>query len=61
MIIHDNHIITTIIRKRAIAYVYYGAKLVWAAVNSCFGSGKWIGKKKWIGKDKWKGQNTNIK
>ena len=35
--------------------VYLGVKLVWDAIRSCFGSGKWVGNKPWIGKEKWKG------
>ena len=30
-------------------------RLIWQAVRSCFGSGKWIGNKPWIGKEKWRG------
>ncbi|MBQ8969156.1 MAG: MFS transporter [Bacteroidaceae bacterium] len=41
--------------NRAIAAIYRGARLVWMAVRSCFGSGVWVGKKPWIGKEKWKG------
>ena len=40
--------------KKTIASVYHGSVLVWQAVRSCFGSGRWIGKKPWIGKEKWK-------
>lgn len=47
--------------KRVISAIYYikdGAKrIVFQAVRSCFGSGKWIGKKPWIGTEKWKGTN----
>lgn len=34
--------------------VYYGANLVWQAIRSCFGSGKWIDNKPWINEEKWK-------
>lgn len=40
---------------RAIGAVYYGAKVVWEAVNSCFGSGMWLGDRPWSGVDGWKG------
>lgn len=43
------------IGQKAIQAVYKGAVLVWQAVRSCFGSGKWQGKKPWKGKEKWKG------
>lgn len=39
---------------KAIAAVYNGARLVWEAVNSCFGKGFWIGSKPWNNKDGWK-------
>lgn len=35
--------------------VYLGVKLVWEAIRSCFGSGKWVGNKPWVGSEKWKG------
>lgn len=37
--------------------VYKGAKLVWEAINSCFGAGYWRGDKPWIGSDGWKNLN----
>ena len=39
---------------KVIATVYHGAVLVWQAVRSCFGSGRWIRKKPWLGKERWK-------
>lgn len=39
---------------KAIATVYKGAKLVWEAINSCFGKGFWINTKPWSDKDGWK-------
>lgn len=45
--------------KRALSATYHikdgVRKLVWQAVRSCFGSGKWIGNKPWVGTEKWKG------
>lgn len=40
--------------SRAVSAIYKGAVLVWQAVRSCFGSGRWIGRKPWVGKEKWK-------
>ena len=42
---------------KAISYVYYGSKLVWQAVRSCFGSGIWISQKSWLGDESWKYYN----
>lgn len=39
---------------RAIAAVYRGARLVWTAIRSCFGSGVWLGDKNWINDENWK-------
>lgn len=41
------------IGSRAIAAVYYGAKVVWEAVASCFGSGMWINDRPWNNADGW--------
>ena len=35
--------------------VWRGARLVWQAIRSCFGSGAWIGERPWLGDDPWKG------
>lgn len=40
--------------ERVISAVYHGAQLVWQAVRSCFGSGRWFGKKRWLGKERWR-------
>lgn len=42
---------------KAISYVYYGSKLVWQAVRSCFGSGIWVSQKPWLGDESWKYYN----
>ena len=39
---------------KAITAVYKGAKLVWEAVSSCFGSGVWTSYKGWSDTDGWK-------
>ena len=33
--------------------VYKGVRLVWEAINSCFGSGAWINDKPWSNTDGW--------
>lgn len=40
--------------KIAVSYVYAGARLVWQAINSCFGAGFWQSKKSWSRKDGWR-------
>jgi len=55
MIIINGHEIISIQKwHHSITYVYKGARLVWQAVRSCFGRGKWIPDKPWIDYDKWK-------
>lgn len=39
---------------KVITAVYKGAKLVWEAVSSCFGSGVWTSWKGWSDTDGWK-------
>ena len=34
--------------------IYRGARLVWEAINSCFGSGAWFNDKPWSNADGWK-------
>lgn len=33
---------------------YKGARLIWQAVRSCFGSGVWVDEKPWIDEESWK-------
>ena len=40
-----------------ITTVYKGVKLVWQAVNSCFGAGFWRNDKPWSGTDGWRKLN----
>lgn len=40
--------------SKSILYVYKGAKLIWEAINSCFGSGFWIKEKAWSNTDSWR-------
>jgi hypothetical protein len=42
------------IGQRAISAVYVGARLVWSAISSCFGSGFWRGDKPWSRTDGWR-------
>lgn len=39
---------------KAVSAVYYGTRLVWQAVRSCFGKGWWVSGKPWLGNDGWK-------
>lgn len=39
---------------RAYSVVYMGAKLVWEAIRSCFGSGYWADDKPWLDDEPWK-------
>lgn len=39
---------------RAVKAVYMGARRVWAAVRSCFGSGRWESSQPWRSSDRWK-------
>lgn len=58
MIIRNGKEVTAIyIGTKAISAIYQGSVLIWQAVRSCFGSGRWVGKKPWIGKEKWKYKN----
>lgn len=38
---------------KVISAVYLGSRLIWEAVNSCFGSGFWIKEKAWSNTDSW--------
>ena len=40
--------------KRSLSAVYAGARLVWSAISSCFGSGFWRGDKPWSRTDGWR-------
>lgn len=41
---------------KVVAAVYHGSKLVWQAIRSCFGSGRWINEKPWLNTEAWKNQ-----
>lgn len=42
------------IGRQTVLALYRGPQLLWQAVRSCFGSGRWVGRKPWLGKEKWK-------
>ena len=52
---NNKEIVGKYIGKRVIIEVYRGLKLIWQAINSCFGAGYWRGDKPWNGNDAWKG------
>lgn len=39
---------------QTVTAVYKGTRLIWEAVNSCFGSGCWNKVKAWSNKDSWR-------
>lgn len=39
---------------KTISAIYRGTRLIWEAVNSCFGSGFWIREKAWSSTDFWR-------
>ncbi len=39
---------------KTITAVYKGARLVWEAITSCFGSGMWLNLRAWKNTDGWK-------
>lgn len=40
--------------SKVIMAVYKGVKLVWEAITSCFGSGRWLNERVWKNTDGWK-------
>lgn len=44
----------TSIDGKFIAYIYYGSKLVYEAIMSCFSKGFWINEQPWTEDDGWK-------
>ena len=52
---NNKEIVGKYIGKRVIIEVYRGLKIIWQAINSCFGAGYWRGDKPWNGNDAWKG------
>lgn len=55
MIYKNNKEIIQILKgNKIISAVYKGKQLVWQAVRSCFGSGKWMNDKSWVNNEGWK-------
>ena len=55
MLRHDNKSIAQVaIGTRLIAEIRLGTQLVYTAIRSCFGSGRWIREKPWLGSEPWK-------
>jgi len=54
--VKDKEVTAITVTKKAIAAFYWGARLVWQAVRSCFGSGVWVSHKPWLGQEKWKNE-----
>lgn len=55
MIYKGSNEITAISRgSQPLAAIYRGTRLIWQAVRSCFGSGKWVPAKPWLGNETWK-------
>lgn len=52
--IGKNRVLRIARSNKAVAYIYYGAALVYQAIRSCFGRGFWINAKPWINNDAWK-------
>lgn len=40
--------------SKAVSFVYKGATLIWQAVASCFGAGRWINTFPWKNDNAWK-------
>lgn len=40
--------------SKVIQAIYSGAVLVWQAISSCFGSGKWMNTNAWSNTEGWK-------
>lgn len=39
--------------SKIISSIYYGTKLIWEAISSCFGAGYWDNDKPWNNNDAW--------
>ena len=39
---------------KIISVIYLGGKLVWSAIRSCFGSGRWLNDRPWSNTEGWK-------
>lgn len=54
--IHSNgkEVVAIHTKGKVISAVYKGAKHVWQAVRSCFGSGHWVNAKAWVNQEAWR-------
>lgn len=50
----DIEVIARYYGSKIITATYKGTKLIWEAINSCFGSGAWYNDKGWSNNDGWK-------
>lgn len=42
------------INGKVVQSVYRNGYLIWIAIMSCFGSGRWLNERKWSNTDGWK-------
>lgn len=57
MIYKNGKEITTLsFGTKAIQAVYCGARLVWQAISSCFGGGRWLNGNLWSNADGWRNE-----
>lgn len=53
--VNGNSIASIFTEGKAVQTIWQNGLLIWQAVRSCFGSGRWIGSKPWVGSERWKG------
>lgn len=54
--INNKSVYSIFVKGKAVQAVYHGARLVWQAIRSCFGSGRWINEKPWVNEEAWRNQ-----
>lgn len=57
MKMNDTKLSKVVFNNKAVLSIYLGTKLLWEAINSCFGKGYWINNKTWSNTDKWRNNN----
>lgn len=50
----DKKVIPSNIDNKIIAYIFYGSKLVYESIVSCFAKGFWVNEQPWNNKSEWK-------
>jgi hypothetical protein len=50
----DKKVIPSNIDNKIIAYIFYGSKLVYESIASCFAKGFWVNEQPWSNKSEWK-------